>query len=254
MRTVLVWLRGVCRAVCQALGGRLPMSRHGARALGLAAALLAGVPVFAQSAAITASNPAALNQSNLRGATISVTLASAIYSASSTVSHFTLATAVPGLAVYSVSFDSGGTVATLRLHYDGSDFDAAATIAVTVAAAGTSHDAALTTATQVVAPARWVNVSKENIALAEAGSKEIYAVVLESQPTANVTVTVTSDNAAVTVGGAAATTLTFTTGNWSTAQTVTVAPVVDNSDAHDELALVTNVATGGWRAVLGGSP
>ena len=72
-----------------------------------------------------------------------MTLAGATYSASTTVSHFTLATAVPGLTVHSGSLNSGRTVANLRLHYDGSDFAAAATIAVTVAAAGTGHNAAL---------------------------------------------------------------------------------------------------------------
>ena len=208
------------------------------------AALFAGAPAFAQSAAI-ASNPATLNQGNLRGAIVSVTLAGTTYSASSTVSHFTLVTAVPGLSVHSGSLNSGRTVANLRLHYDGSDFDAAATIAVTVAAAGTGHNAALTTGTQAIAPARWVNVSTKTIALAEGGSAGSYTVALESPPSGDVAVAVASDNAAVTVGGAASITLTFTTQNWNTAQTVTVAPVDDDADTHDELALVTNVATGG---------
>ena len=38
--------------------------------------------------------------------------------------HFTLATAVPGLTVHSASFNGTRSVATLRLHYDGSDFNA----------------------------------------------------------------------------------------------------------------------------------
>ena len=215
------------------------------------AALLVGVPVFAQSAAITASSPATLNQGNLRQATVSVTLTSATYESSADASHFTLTTAVPGLTVHGVTFNSGRTVATLRLHYDGSDFDAAATIAVTVAAAGTNHNSALTTSTQAVSPARWVNVSKKTVALTEGGSAGTYTVVLESAPTGNVTLTVTSDNAAVTVDTDATPLtreLTFTTMNWATAQTVTVTPVDDNADAVDELALVTNVATGGGYA------
>ena len=215
------------------------------------AALLAGVPVFAQSAAITASSPATLNQGNLRQATVSVTLTSATYESSADASHFTLATAVPGLTVHGVAFNSGRTVATLRLHYDGSDFDAAATIAVTVAAAGTNHNSALTTSTQAVSPARWVNVSKKTVALTEGGSAGTYTVVLESQPTGNVSVAVASDNAAVTVDTDATPltrTLTFSTTNWNSPQTVTVTPVDDNADAVDELALVTNVATGGGYA------
>ena len=105
--------------------------------------------------------------------------------------------------------------------------------AVTVAAAGTGHNAALTTGTQPVWPARWVNVSRKSVALTEGGSNDTYNVTLESPPTGNVTVT----SAAVTLGdGATSTTLTFTTQNWATAQTVTVTPVDDNSDAVDELA------------------
>ncbi len=215
------------------------------------AALLVGVPVFAQSAAITASSPATLNQGNLRQATVSVTLTSATYESSADASHFALTTTVPGLTVHGVAFNSGRTVATLRLHYDGSDFDAAATIAVTVAAAGTNHNTALTTGTQAVGPARWVNVSKETVALAEGGSAGSYTVVLESAPTGNVTLTVVSDNAAVTVDTDATPltrTLTFSTTTWNSPQTVTVTPVDDNADAVDELALVTNVATGGGYA------
>ena len=193
---------------------------------------------------LSGSSPATLNQGNLRRATVSVTFAPA-YAAGADVSHFTLATTVPGLSIDKVSFNTGRTVATLRLHYDGSDFDAAATIAVTVATAATGRPAALTTLAQAVFPARWVNVSKKTVALTEGGSAGAYTVVLESPPTGNVTVTVTSDNAAV---ARSPSTLTFTTQNWATAQTVTVTPVDDNADAHDELALVTNVAAGGGYA------
>ena len=215
------------------------------------AALLAGGHAFAQSAAISASSPAALNQGNLRGATVSVTLTSATYEAAADASHFTLTTAVPGLTVHSVSFNSGRTVATLRLHYDGSDFDAAATIAVTVAATGTNHNAALTTSTQAVTPARWVNVSAKTVALTEGGGAGSYTVVLESPPTGDVSVAVASDNAAVTVDSDSTPqtrTLTFSTTTWNSPQTVTVTPADDNADAVDELALVTNVATGGGYA------
>ena len=240
--------------------------RSSVPALRIAAALaglLGGVSAFAQSAAITASSPAALNQGNLRGATVSVTLTGTTYSASSTVSHFTLATAVPGLTVHSVSLDSS-TVATLRLHYDGSDFNADATIAVVVAADGTAHNAALTTATQAVVPARWVNVSKKTVALEEdstrgVGNNDRYDVVLESPPTATTTVTVTSDNDQVRLTRAsgqttpvASTTLTFTPQNWATAQEVLVHTAQhfswDVGDTHDELALITHEATGGGYA------
>ena len=217
-----------------------------AKSLLAVAALLFGASALAQSAVVASTNPSTLNQANLRTAWIAVNLTSATYTAAAAPSHFTLTTTIPGLSVNSLWFNSGRNGAILYLHWDGSDFDAAATIGVTVDAAATTHNAALTTTnTAAVGVARWVNVSTTAIALAEGGSAGAYTVALESPPTGNVTVTVTSDNAAVTVGGAASTTLTFTTTNWATAQSVSVAPAADNADTVDEVALVTNVATGG---------
>ena len=70
----------------------------------------------------------------------------------------------------------------------------------------------------------------------EAGGTATFTVVLRSLPTAAVTVTVTSRDTTegrVSAGGgapAASTTLTFTTGSWNTAQTVTVTGVDDAVD------------------------
>ncbi len=62
----------------------------------------------------------------------------------------------------------------------------------------------------------------------EGGATDTYTVVLHSQPTANVTVTVTPDaQADVGAGPGAAKTLTFTAGDWNTPQTITVAAVDD---------------------------
>ncbi len=209
------------------------------------AALLAGAPALAQSATITASNPATLNQSNLRAATLTVTLASATYATNAAASHFTLTTAISGLTVDGVGFNTGRTAATLRLRWDGTDFNSAATIAVTVAAAGTTHTAALTTGTVAVGMARWVNVSAKNVALTEGGTGT-YTVTLESPPTGTVTVTVTSDHTAAVTRSPG--TLTFSTTTWNTPQTVTLTAVADDTDTVDEVALVTNVATGGGYA------
>jgi large repetitive protein len=64
--------------------------------------------------------------------------------------------------------------------------------------------------------------------VAEGGATDSYTVVLNSQPTASVTVTVTPDSQ-INLGGGAGVpaTLTFTTANWNTAQTVTVTAVDD---------------------------
>ena len=84
-----------------------------------------------------------------------------------------------------------------------------------------------------------VVVSPAALTLAEGGTKT-YTVALASEPTASVTVTVSSDNEDVTGGGP----LTFTTSDWSTAQTVTVTAAQDG-DATDDAATLTNTAEGG---------
>ena len=217
----------------------------------LALALLAGAPAFAQSAAIASTNPATLDYGNLRTAWIAVNLTGATYENAADTSHFALTTTIPGLTVNRLWFNGGRTGAILYLRWDRSDFNAAATISVTVAAAATTHSAELTTGTVAVSPVRWVNVSAKTVALAEGGSAGSYTVALASQPTGDVSVAVASDNAAVEVDTDATPltrTLTFTMQNWATAQTVAVTPVDDNADTVDELALVTNVATGGGYA------
>ena len=71
------------------------------------------------------------------------------------------------------------------------------------------------------------------------GGMGTYTVVLTSEPSADVTVTATSaDAGAVTVSPMV---LTFTTGNWATAQTVTATAVHDNN-ADDETVRVTHAA------------
>ena len=71
------------------------------------------------------------------------------------------------------------------------------------------------------------------------GGTGSYTVVLDSQPSGAVTVTAASaDVGAVTV---TPTVLTFTTGNWDTAQTVTVTAEQDN-DADDESVDVSHTA------------
>ena len=75
------------------------------------------------------------------------------------------------------------------------------------------------------------------------GDSATFTVKLGTQPTADVTVTAASrDTSAVSVTGGAS--LTFTTGDWSTAQTVTVFGVQDN-DAADETTVVDLQAAGG---------
>ena len=74
------------------------------------------------------------------------------------------------------------------------------------------------------------------------GESGTYTVVLTSQPTGTVTVTPSvSGSADVTV---APSPLTFTTGDWSTAQTVTVTAAAD-TDAAADTAVVSHAVSGG---------
>ncbi|MBD6615700.1 ExeM/NucH family extracellular endonuclease [Komarekiella sp. 'clone 1'] len=59
--------------------------------------------------------------------------------------------------------------------------------------------------------------------ITEGGATDTYTIVLNSQPTANVTIAITPDSQSTT----SATTLTFTAANWDVAQTVTVSAVDD---------------------------
>ena len=80
-----------------------------------------------------------------------------------------------------------------------------------------------------------------------------YAIRLNTQPSANVTVTVSGASGAVTVDTAATSgnqnTLTFTSTNWGTNQTVTVAAADDGNARNEELAL-SHTASGGDYASL----
>lgn len=101
-------------------------------------------------------------------------------------------------------------------------------------------------ATATPKPTRAVVVTPALLAIDEGGSGS-YTVVLNSQPTGDVTVTVTSDNTDVS---ASPSSLTFTSSNWSTAQAVSVSAGQDN-DAADDTASLTNTPSG---ADYGGVP
>ena len=83
-------------------------------------------------------------------------------------------------------------------------------------------------------------VPETSLRVDEGGADGSYTVVLASEPSGNVTVTATSGNTgAVTVSPMS---LTFTTGNWATAQTVTVRAVDDtDANADDETVEVSHM-------------
>ncbi len=138
--------------------------------------------------------------------------------------------------------DGSGTCMAARTVCGTPSVVGAATVTVTVADADTNvatTDRATLTFSVAVTEGRLI-VSPNRLSLAEGGSGT-YTVVLSAVPTGPVTVGVSSDNPAVTVG---ASSLTFTTQNWNTAQSVTVTAAGD-ADAVDEAATIANAASGG---------
>ncbi len=89
-------------------------------------------------------------------------------------------------------------------------------------------------------PAGSVTVTPTALTVAE-GSSAAYTVVLDAEPSGDVTVTVGGASGDVTVEPAS---LTFTTTNWDTAQTVTVRAARDE-DTTDDTATLTHGASGG---------
>ncbi len=76
---------------------------------------------------------------------------------------------------------------------------------------------------------------------AGAGRTDTYTVVLNTRPTGNVRIAVlSSDEGAATVSPAS---LTFTTTNWSTMETVTVTGMDDNVDQGNRSVIITPTAT-----------
>ena len=84
------------------------------------------------------------------------------------------------------------------------------------------------------------SVSKSAVSVSESGSTETFTVVLDSQPASDVVIGVVSgDSGEATVSPSGVSALTFTSLNWSTAQTVTVTGVADGLDDGNQDATLT---------------
>src|SRR5438093_464693 len=80
------------------------------------------------------------------------------------------------------------------------------------------------------------------LATTEGGGTATFTVVLTTQPKANVSLGLSSSD--LTAGTVAPASLTFTSGNWNTAQTVTITGVNDfGVDGNVAYAIVTAAAT-----------
>ena len=90
-------------------------------------------------------------------------------------------------------------------------------------------------------PGVTITESGGTTALTETGTTDSYTLVLDAEPTANVTITLSPDSDS-TVSD---TTLTFTTLNWDTPQTITVTAANDDIAEGDHTSTITHTATSG---------
>ena len=185
----------------------------------------------------------------------------------STASYTVALTTQPTASVtvsLSRSGDSDLTVSTTALTFTTADWNTAQTVTVSAAedddaAAGTAtitHTAASTdgdyngiaitiasvTATEDDNDTVGVTVTPKTLSVTEE-STAAYTVVLATLPTGPVTVSVAKQAGGDDDLSVDPTTLTFTTGNWNTAQTVTVS-AADDGDSTDGAATFTHSASG----------
>ena len=145
-----------------------------------------------------------------------------------------------------VTFDSGETIKTITFTatQDAIDDDGESVV-LGFGALPDRVSASTTTPSATVTilddDARGVTVSPTSLRVVEGMTAE-YTVVLKSEPTGNVTVTINdpTDNTDVTAAPAS---LTFDENDWDTPQTVTVSAVQD-ADGVDETATVTHTVGG----------
>ena len=149
---------------------------------------------------------------------------------------------VSGALVFTDSnWDTAQTVTVTGADDDNSETDTT-TITHTVVGYGgvTAGDVAVTV-TDTDTPG--VTISKATLNIGEGssgGTGNTYTVVLNTQPSGDVTVALSSDNSDVTAG---VNTLNFTTGNWNTPQSVVVSAAEDD-DGNDDTANITHTVSG----------
>ncbi len=136
------------------------------------------------------------------------------------------------------NWDTAQTV-TVSAAQDADAVDDTATLTHSVSGYGSVSSAASVTVTVDDDETAGITVSPTTLTIAE-GSDKSYTVVLDSQPAGEVTVTVEGATVDITVDTSS---LTFTTENWDTAQTVTVSAAQD-ADAVDDTATLTHSVSG----------
>ena len=127
------------------------------------------------------------------------------------------------------------TVVTLTHAVSGADYGSSSVSAGSVAVTITESDT------------RGVTLSRTALTVKE-GESGTYTVVLDSEPTGDVTVTVGGISGDVSVDTSTASgnqnTLTFTSTTWNTARTVTVSAATDEDAANDAVVTLTHAVSG----------
>ncbi len=152
-------------------------------------------------------------------------------------------------AVTVLTFGAGDTTKDIVIPITDDDLDEdAETFTVTIAAAtegslpdGWALGNATTTVTITDDDAVGVTLSVTELTVAE-GDENSYTVVLNSEPTTDVIITISGASGDVTLDKSS---LTFTITNWSTAQIVTVSAAKDEDIAKDADVTLTHSASGG---------
>ena len=152
------------------------------------------------------------------------------------------------LTFTSTNWNQAQTVTVSAAEDDSDEANGTATFTHTASSTDTDYGSSLTIASVTATEAdndtlAGVTLSKTSLTVAEGGSAT-YTVVLDTAPSANVTIAVanrgqSADDSDLTVSPAS---LTFTSTNWNSAQTVTVSAAQDADDA-DGTAVVTHTAT-----------
>ena len=147
-----------------------------------------------------------------------------------------------------VTVNSGGTTGTITLSTaDDSVDEDNGSVTVTLKA-GTGYTLGTTTSAAVAVndnDTAGVSVVGSPLAVTE-GSFSSYSLVLTSEPTGNVVVTITSSDTALV--GTNKTSVTFTSGNWDTAQSVQVTAHQDDDDIDDDTVTITHAINAGSTA------
>ncbi|MBF2755154.1 MAG: hypothetical protein ISN29_07850, partial [Gammaproteobacteria bacterium AqS3] len=138
--------------------------------------------------------------------------------------------------------------ATINVSATGDGYtDETATVTVTV----TENDTAGLAIIQATDPLAVIEGSSATFTVALATQPSDTVTVTLAQPTDNINTDVTLGTGTNTTGNQI--TLTFTTSNWNTAQTVTVKAAEDNDDGSDDRATISISATGGDYGSVTGS-